>query len=354
MVLLTKTKIEQVTADLLLGIPETEPEKLFSVGNTDQVKKEYRELAKIWHTDHNHDPQATNVMQRLSALYAKANEKIKEGKWEIPNVFTFQTVAGKKYKINYIAKRKFDLGDMYIADASVAFVLDKSERTLFNNAKDIISTLKYPDAKMRSKLESILPQVKADFETSEKLIMVLKKEPDEILLSDVVAHDKGKIEPTHAAWMISRFHNFSCYLDWAGLTHNGLATDTCFISPQDHSVNFLGGWWYAAKTGAKLKALPAKTVAIVPPKLFDKPIANPEVDLSLIRAVGREILGDATGMSLIGNKSVPKDMTAWVNGVSSGNAQDDFRIWSKTILAKSFGVRRFVEMKLSPNDIYQP
>lgn len=354
MTLLSKEKIENITADHILAIAGTDPEHLFSLCNKDQVKKEYRQLAMVWHSDRNHTPQAQNVMQRLTQLYNAANEKIGKGTWEIPNVFTFQTTDGKKKKYSYLKKVPFELGTMYIAEASVAFAVDKSEKALYDNAKSVISNFKYPDKDMQERLSLVLPQIKHHFDTPDKLVMVVAKQPDEVLLSDLLAHQGGKIDPTHAAWIISRFHNIGCYLEWAGLTHNALSVETCFVSPKEHNVSVLGGWWYAAPDGQKLKALPPKTVAMAPPALFDKPVANKRLDLALIRAAGRELLGDARGLSLIGSKDIPKQMVSWVNGVSSGDAKEDFRIWSQDVLKASFGARRFVEMKINPNDIYKP
>lgn len=354
MSLLGTQEIDAVTADLLLAIPEGEPEKLFSAANTAQVKKEYHELAKRWHTDRNSDPLAKDVMQRVQLLYQKANEKIEHKTWEIPNLLRFETMDKQRYQIQYLKKQPFELGDMYIADASVTYVVNKSDQKLFDNAKNTITGLRYPDDRMKQMLKPILPEIKRTFETNDKLIMMLNKDPEAILLSDVIGHMKGKIEPTHAAWMMSRLHNLTCYLDWAGLTHNALTTENCFIWPKDHRISLLGGWWYAAKQGEKLKAIPPKTATIAPASLFDKPIADPRLDLSLIRATGREILGDSTGMNLIRDKDIPKPMTSWVNGASSGDPRQDYKIWSEEILTKSFGARRFVEMKLSSNDVYKP
>jgi len=353
MSLLAATKIEDITANQILDVAENDPERLFSKGAEDQVKKEYRQLAKRWHSDHNPDPRAKDVMQRLSLLYDKANEKIKLKQWQEPHLFRFQDLSGKKYQVNYLKKSPFDLGDMYIAKTTVTFVLKKDDRDLFENAKNTITHFSYPNKDMQEKLVNVLPQIVGSFETSDSLVMILKKDPDDILMSDVITHEKGKIEPVHAAWMISRLHNLSCYLEWSELTHNAITPENCFVSPKDHNVSLLGGWWYAAREGEKLKALPASTVKMVSPTLFDRPIASKKVDLSLIRATGREILGDATGMSFIGSKDIPEAMTSWVNGPSSGDARQDYKIWSENVLTNSFGARRFVEMKLSPNDIYK-
>lgn len=354
MTLLAKVKAEEVTADQILSIASGEPERLFAACDKDRVKKEFHQMAMFWHTDRNTSPQAKDVMQRLTELYNAANKKIENGAWEVPNAFMFQTVDGKKKRINYLKKVPFELGDMYIGNAMVTFAVNKAERALYDNARSIISGLKYPDDKMRDRLSRVLPQIKHQFETDDKLIMSVAKNPDEILLADVLQHYKGKVDPRHAAWMISRLHNVSCYLEWAGLTHNALSTETCFVSPKDHRLNFLGGWWYAAKEGAKLKALPPKTVAVVSPRLFDNPLADKAVDMALVRAVGREILGDASGRTLIGSKDIPKEMVSWLNGLGTGYPKEDFRIWSDDILTKSFGARRFVEMNLTPNDIYKP
>lgn len=354
MSLLGTYDINDITADALLAITDSEPEKLFTTANADQVKKEYRQLAKLWHYDlHPDNPKANEVMQRIQALYEKANDKITRNNWEIPNLFRFETTDHKKFQIRYLKKQPFELGDMYVADASVTYVLNKNDKALFENAKKVITSLNYPNDDMKTKFKGVLPEIKRTFETSDKLIMVINKNPEDILLSDALQH-VGKFDPKHAAWMMSRLHNVSCYLEWSGLTHNAINSETCFINPVHHGISLLGGWWYAAPKGEKLKALPPKTVSLAPPSLFDKPVADPKLDLSLIRATAREALGDANGMSLYRDTNVPKPFTEWVNGVSSGDARRDYKIWSEEILSKSFGARRFVELKLSPNDIYKP
>jgi hypothetical protein len=343
-----------LTADQLLSLDSSQPEALFSSNDPDIVKKEYRTLAKIWHSDRNTDPRAKDIMQLIQGLHEKALDKIKTGTWETPNLLRFETVNGKKYQIHYLKKHSFELGDVYIADASITYRVRKDESALFQNAKNIITQLNYPNSDMEKRLKPILPQIKYNFETRDHLLMVLDKDPDAVLLSDLVAHHNGKVPSVHAAWMISRLHNLGCYLDWAKLTHNALTTENCLVTPKDHRLTLVGGWWYARKNGDKLLALPPKTSSIAPPSLFDNPIAHPRLDLALIRATGREILGDATGMNLVRDTSIPKPITTWVNGLSSGDPREDYRLWSDEILTQSFGARRFVEMNITPNDIYKP
>ena len=72
--------------------------------------------------------------------------------------------------------------------------------------------------------------------------------------------------------------------------------------------------------------------------------ADHRLDLNLIRSMGIEMLGS--------HKEVPDPMAKWLRYASAGDALDDYKVWRK-VLKDSFGARRFVELKVSPSDIYQ-
>lgn len=60
-----------MTADDLLKIKR--PEDLFR-GDPAEAKRQYHELAKKWHPDHNNgNAQALNVFQHINALYDQAS-----------------------------------------------------------------------------------------------------------------------------------------------------------------------------------------------------------------------------------------------------------------------------------------
>jgi hypothetical protein len=258
MSLLAKTKYDSVTAEALLGIPETRPEALFSAASAAQVKSEYRELAKLWHTDHNTHPLAKEVFQRLQRLYTAAKAKLAANKWELPNLLQFTDQSGKKYQMKYRVRHPFELGEMYVGDKTLIYTVNKTERQLFDNAKDIITKLSYPTDDMKKRMSPYMPRLRGTYETEDSLVMALDKDPEAILLSDVLKHKGGKVEPEHAAWMMSRLHNIACYLSWAGLTHNAITAENCFIFPKDHAIGLYGGWWYAAKEGTKAESIAAQ------------------------------------------------------------------------------------------------
>ena len=68
--------------------------------------------------------------------------------------------------------------------------------------------------------------------------------------------------------------------------------------------------------------------------------------------MGRELLGDISGMRLPHEKAAPQAMLEWLRLPASNDAAEEYRIWQQDILKESFGARRFVEMKLSHGDIY--
>ena len=55
--------IGALTADQILAIPATEPERLFT-GDPAVARWEYRKLVSAWHPDHNRDARAGAVFDR--------------------------------------------------------------------------------------------------------------------------------------------------------------------------------------------------------------------------------------------------------------------------------------------------
>ena len=101
--------------------------------------------------------------------------------------------------------------------------------------------LRFADGRMAAQLQPGLPEIAARFETADRLALalVLRKAPDLLLLSDVLAHFNGRMDARQVAWIISSLLNLACYLDYARLAHNAILTDAVFISPPRHSSALL-------------------------------------------------------------------------------------------------------------------
>jgi hypothetical protein len=122
-----------------------------------------------------------------------------------------------------------------------------------------------------------------------------------------------------------------------------------FVSPAHHAVAALGGWWYATPAGARLKALPSRTLGIAPSGVVRCKTADPRVDLDLIRALGREMLGLPRGAA---PAAVPVPLETWLGLASNGSAGADYASWRR-VLVEAFGARRFTPLNVGPDDVYR-
>ena len=334
----------------ILAISEQAPEKLFT-GNLEIAKSEYRLLGRHWHPDHNSDAQSPQVFQHISKLYRLTQELLNANRWRGAGTLELGNSDGVFRRIPYLRIVPFELGEMYVGEREVVFAVERQYGDLFENAKKQIAGLKFADAGMKREIARCLPPVPTYFATADRLLMVLSKTPDLILLDDLRIFLGGRIEPTHVGWIQSVLHNLSCYLGYANLVHHDISPQTVFVSPQFHTGALLGGWWYARQTGDKIPALPARTIQNAPPDVLRDKRADGRTDLELIRATGRELLGDPGGGHLSADKNVPSAFAGWLNGATNGDPVREYQLW-KEVLQKSFGAPRFVKLNINVGEIY--
>src|SRR5215475_3091590 len=313
--------LETLTASQILAIAPTEPERLFS-GDPASLRYEFAVLAKRWHPDRNGSSDAAKVLERVVVLHDVAKRKLALGKWCPPGV------------------------------NRVAFMVEKEHALLFENGLRRIRDIRYPDARVRGDLAKFMPDVQGVYETTAHHVAIIAKTEDVVLLKDLVAHGGGQLPPKHSAWVVSSLLNLACFFEVTGLTHNAIAPETVFVTAKNHAAYLLGGWWYAAPAGSHITLLPETNYALMPRSMAASKRADIRLDLESIRAVGRTILGDATGLGLIGRSDLPKPMTSFLRLPSSGSAIEDYRAWSQA-LKDSFGPRRFMELPISFSDVYR-
>lgn len=343
------TDLANLSAAALLAIPPERSGHLFG-GSADDIKKAYRLLAMKWHPDRSLDPDAHAVFQHIGRLYAQAGEASASRNGQLQ----LTALDGKTYQINYLRCHRFELGSLYLAGTVAAFVVDREHADLVQRAERTIAGLDYANDGMRSQVAPHLPAYPfaGAFQTASAYVVVMRKSPELLLLRDVLDHFGGRLDPRHVAWVVSSLLNLCCYLQYAGIAHNALSPDSCFMSPQAHSVAILGGWWYAAGAGMPMVAAPASTLDWGPHDLLATKSSNIRTDLELVRAIGRELLGDIGGSRLAGDGAIPRAMADWLRLPASDNAIDEYRTWRTQVLHDSFGARRFAELPLTQSDIY--
>jgi hypothetical protein len=100
-------------------------------------------------------------------------------------------------------------------------------------------------------------------------------------------------------------------------------------------------------------AAPAHTIEWGPHDLLASRQADIRTDLELVRAIGRELLGDITGARL-GRESAAKGaMIDWLRLPASSNPIEEYRTWRDQVLHDSFGARRFAELPLTQSELYR-
>ncbi len=327
------------------------PEALFS-GDLSLAKKEYRDYAKSWHPDHNTSLSAPVVFDHITNLFNQAKDKLEKNTvWDQNNVLTITDNNKKNYKIKYLRKHTFELGEMYLANTLVLYII--KDDILFKNAMKTIQSFHYHDDNMKAEMQKYLPNIKCSFSLDNKQsCLIVNKTEDLLLLKDVV--NTFTLTPEHIAWILNRLYNIICWLNYEmKLTHGGINLDNLFISPPYHSVALLGGYWYATPFGTKLSALPLLNYQYLPPEIKDKKLADPRIDLDSLRLLGRTLLKDSAGSKLIKNPTVPKPIGEFLCGASNADALHEYKTWTDKVLFDSFGKRKFVELNLTANDIYK-
>lgn len=343
--------LTDLSAEALLAIPPSAPERLFT-GAAEQAQREFRALVSVWHPDRSRHGRATEVFQHLNQMYEAALRKLSTGIWQMPGLLTLRAKDGTRYEIRYRREREFELGRLFISPGTVTWLVEKEYADLFENALAVIAGLRFADRRMAEAMQLNMPETAAHFETGDYWVLAVRKAPDMLLLRDVLDHCNGRMDARHVAWIISSLLNLVCYLDYAKLAHNAILAETWFISPEQHSGALLGGWWYAVRQGCRLRAVPAAAVQYAPCDVMARRCGDIRSDLELVRALGRQLLGDITGARLAREKAAPPAMLDWLRLPAAASPVDDYQTWQRRVLPAGFGERRFVKLDLSMTDLY--
>lgn len=345
---------EKLKEEEILKIRVEKPEMIF-MGDTElALKIIYRKMSALWHPDkHISDKKdTTEVFAHIKSLYESAIKKLNNGTLGKGLSIKFKSNDGKEYLFKYQKEKNFELGKVYITGEYVAWCFFKEYKKNAQDGLKIIKELKFADEKMKKEFSKYVPKIDKVFETDDFFVVVMKKEKGFINLKDVFDYYK-KMDCKHVAWIMSTMYNMACFLKYNGLMHGGITLDNYYINPENHEGYVLGGWWYSQPIGEKLDILSELAVNVAPVSLLNSKKAEEGLDLEMIKLSGRIMLGDFTGVYLNKRNDLPKVLVNWLRDSSKGNAFKDYEIWLNSVLIESFGVRRFIEMKLTSNDIYK-
>lgn len=150
---------------------------------------------------------------------------------------------------------------------------------------------------------------------------------------------RGRIEPVHVAWMVSRLLELHMELDvLAKAACGGIVPDSLVVDPKDHGL-YVVDWRFTTPYGQRLRGVPTDVVGFVP---ADR-LATAEIDRRSIQAAALRLLGDPVGN---GNALVhrgvklPEPMFSWLRTPQAGTAKDVHKRWRET-LTTTFGPPTF-------------
>ena len=333
-----------------LGLTDGSARDIFR-GSAAEIQTLYRKLVQRWHPDRNPDPQAPDVFIRIQTLHGLAT-----GSRPSPSEVTFETTdhSGRRFRFQGLAQEPFELGRWARAAHTLAYQVTGDNQDLFENYIRQVKGLTFANEAMRNALAPLLPVVVGSPSGANDALLVIKHAPEAIRLRDLYEHAKdaqGRLDPLHVAWIVSNLFNLACYLEHQQLAHHAIDLDSLWVVPERHEVALLGGWFYAKRFGETLSALPTSSLAMASAAYRANKKAAQGFDLELIRAVGRELLGDRRGQHLT-DKHAPKPMVQFLQLPSTSTALEDYRRWKEALQA-SFGPPKFVPMNVSVSHVYK-
>lgn len=354
--------MKRKTAEEILSA--SKPRDIFTM-NPDTIEQEKDEYIEAFRPQDYSTIKNFMVTQKVILLYRQALDELGDSRAgeNARYSFTIRAKNQSTYELhaNYVHKAK--IGDMYVTEKNVVFVIPPKNRMYYENyvEKAVRTRFIRVNNKAMENVEYMLPNVYKHFEDEDGngIIVVTKPCQKMYPLREIWNYYGGKLSPEHVASIMTRLYNFVCYLGIADINHNGITMDNLFFAPgktvekgesytvEDmRIVGIFGGWFFTTKGNEKLKGVPREINEIMPRSCKESGYSSFEVDELSIKRLARELLGDSSGENLDG---VPEPLVYWVNSdYIHKNAYEEFCAWENA-RKLSFGKHRFVEMDVSIN-----
>lgn len=333
--------MEALSAPEILKLKRSDARALFG-SDPNTVSRNFKLLAKKWHPDLN--PGAdSSVFPHIVMLHEAAkivsrsfpgNEKI------------VTSIGGKSFRLSFLTEHKTDFGHVLTGKRKIFHIIARDCADLADHARLFVP--KFANDAMEREFLRFLPKPVNFVELKDGFLFVEEKTEDQVLLSDLVK--LAPLDPKHVAWMATRLVNIAAWLEWNGIAHGAIGPESLLVSPEFHSVALTGPFMVWEKFGEAFRALPSRTLDICPRYAIDGVSADSRVDLELVKAALREVLGDINGSSFAFDPDFPKPFANWLMLPSSRGAREEFTTW-ENVRDASFGPPRFVKWDISPIDV---
>lgn len=298
-------------------------------GDNAAVKRRFGELVRVWHPDHCSRPDARDVFQHI----VKCRDARLRGEEGLQRMVFTRTRPGPdqkpKFALDYIHSARTECGAVFVSYDNVSYLVEPGHAAFAEPAVNM--RWQFPDAKVEAEMTKYLPRRNRAEHTEQGLLLVYKRNSDQMLLSDLLAYEakQGRTIPhRHVMWMISSLLNTCCYLEIQKTSHCALLPHYLLVSPDMHAVALTGPPMYATPFGQRPKAVPKEVLAAWPRlRAPDTVIENSLLDLTMVRLLARRALGQSNVALLARDTSLPEGLRQWVCSPAPKSALKDYTAW---------------------------
>lgn len=318
-----------------------------------------RALQSLWHPDRNLTDVslANDVSAHINALKLKADEALEAGVWGNSFSRTVETAASTLF-FKYSGQENLPgYGVQYFNKTRTFFEVAPGNDDLMEILENNLVWLKNSLTPAMAKVYHL--RTACDLSWGERKLVSDGKATGGRLVYFTTAgfislkailDKRGPLDPVHFAWIMTRLHDLCCMMQISGVPNLNISTSSILINPTEHSVMLVDGWQYAKGFAQKAVALPGRTSRLCPGLAAGKAVAMRHM-MALVKAVGRECLGDPSGVKLLADKSLPQGLAKWLADGCPDDAIKALDVWKK-VRNEAFGPSKFVPLNLKYEDIY--
>ena len=268
------------------------------------------------------------------------------------NIIKLKCIDGSYYEMNFRIRHTFELGNMYVGNNLILYLIDNKYEIKALNAISKLNNIKYNNVDMKKEFHKYLPQVKESFRTiSGEVGIVIKKDEDLILLRDLLSYSKEDMSINEVSWILNSLYNIVCFISYNGLTHNGITLDSYFVSIKNNYGALLGGWWYAVETGKSFLGIPSDISKRMNCEINQNSKANSIVDLESIKVIGRNFLEDNRSIVLSMDKNIHRNFMIWLEESTTDNPFHEYGKW--TSIYNKIQRKNLIKFNIDKNDLYK-
>lgn len=147
----------------------------------------------------------------------------------------------------------------------------------------------------------------------------------------------------HVNWIVSRILELATWFHQEGYVHAGFTPDSIWVNPRTHGI-ICPTFYHMQKIGERLTTISAKYKGFYPTSVFTDKIADPNIDIEMIKRIAAYLLGDVSGNGSVLRKTHNVD---YVNFILNYDSNSSFDVYEKyrALLAKNFP-KQFIPLEV--------